>query len=88
MNGLKKTLLDLAKPYNIDVEIKSGVPFEIELFAPIGYQFDTDLHSLVNSSWDLDTPPTIYRGAIRDIRAYGPGIERCPKDCDCGEGKS
>tara|TARA_R110000824_G_scaffold95101_4_gene228832 strand:- start:540 stop:809 length:270 start_codon:yes stop_codon:yes gene_type:complete len=87
MSGLKQTLFDLAKAYDIDVEISYGDPFEIVLFAPIGYQFDTDLHSLVTrADSDIRPAPAIYRGAIRDARLYGPDIERCPKDCDCGEG--
>lgn len=59
----------------------------VELEAPDGMQFDEELHWLVSSQADRDPMPNVLRGAIRDVREYGPRLKKCPHDCPCKEGE-
>jgi hypothetical protein len=82
---LKKRLNELAEKYGVTVVIGGGSQFEIELEAPDGFCFEPETHILVNSQWDHDTVPTVYRSAIDDLERYGPLIQKCPDDCPCKE---
>ncbi len=80
--NLREQLEAEAAKYGIIVnDVEKGV----ELEAPQGMQFDTDLHWLVSSQWDLDPWPNVLRSAIRDAREYGPKLTKCPDDCPCKE---
>ena len=70
-----------AAKYKIVVEEGAG---EVVLVAPDGMQFDDDLHSLVNSTWDRDPWPNVVRSAINDVKEYGPRLQPCPTGCECG----
>lgn len=61
----------------------NDVPKGVELEAPEGMQFDTELHWLVNAQQDIDPMPNVLRRAIQDVHEYGPRLQKCPDDCPC-----
>lgn len=79
---LRDQLEQEAAHYNIIVEdTHKGV----QLIAPDGFCFDTDLHGLVSSQWDHEPMPNVLRSAIQDVRTYGPRMQKCPDNCSCKE---
>jgi len=78
-NRLIEQLETAAGRFGIEV---SYVADGIELLAPDGFRFDTDLHCLCIVSTEQPWP-NILRGALSDVCEYGPRLERCPADCSC-----
>lgn len=90
--NLRRLLINLSKTANVEVEISQDHNNEergsIELTAPDGFQFDADLHSLVNEQGDaeeggLEPFDEVILAAIEDIKNYP--IKKCPDDCVCRE---
>lgn len=81
MNLRQELEQEAAKYGIIVVDVHKGV----ELQAPDGMRFDDELHALVNSQWDLDPMPNVLRSALRDVREWGPRLQKCPDDCPCKE---
>lgn len=80
--SLREQLENEAKEYGLIVE---DVADGVEIRTPDGFRFEPDLHGLVTAQWDHDPMPNVLRRAIKDVRTYGPHIERCPEDCPCKE---
>lgn len=68
-----------------NVKAVPGAFASIELEAPEGFQWETELHVLVTAPWDNDTERSVLMGAIRDLRSNLPYLKKCPDDCPCKE---
>lgn len=80
--NLREQLECEAAKYGITVnDVAKGV----ELEAPKGMQFDTELHFLVSTQFDHEPMPNVLKRAIRDVQEYGPKLQKCPDDCCCND---
>lgn len=82
----KQKLLSLAEKYELRMDMDA--PFDsIEIGAPEGMRFDSELHFLVTQrdNENNETKESQYRRVIRDIETYAPKMTICPSDCPCRE---
>lgn len=86
--SLKQQVLSEAAKYGIAVEVTGANLPAVVLEAPHGFCFEPGTHALVSEADPLAKrlSEDAWKSALRDIREYGPRLQKCGPGCVCHDG--